>query len=308
MDKKNIIPRDIKKEITEIKEDNTSGSTVLSKKAAQVFLSIIEKNKDYDGKKLKKIINKTCVELIKSKPSMASIFTLCNNLLFDIENKNEKDLILKIVKKRSEDFLSYLDQSLKEISDNIFDLIKNDFVVLTHSKSSTVTKSLLNAKEKGRDFSVICTESRPMMEGVSVAKKLGEFDIKTRLIADSAAFLFIEDVDLIIVGADSIFSRGVVNKIGTKGLAIVSEKFDKKFYFVCSTDKILPKNYNYRYKNKEDPDEILKNNFKNVEPVNYYFDLTPLDYVKGVVTENGIYNSEKIMGFIKRLEVHDKLL
>lgn len=74
------------------------------------------------------------------------------------------------------------------ISRNTLKLTKNNSTIITHSYSSTVLNSLVYAKKSGRNFIVICTESRPINEGVKLAEKLGKNKIKVKLIVDPALF------------------------------------------------------------------------------------------------------------------------
>jgi translation initiation factor 2B subunit (eIF-2B alpha/beta/delta family) len=45
-----------------------------------------------------------------------------------------------------------------------------------------------------------------------------------------------------------------------------------------------------------------------VKVLNLYFDLTPLEYVSGVVTEEGILSGGALEDILGRLRVHEMLL
>jgi translation initiation factor 2B subunit (eIF-2B alpha/beta/delta family) len=57
---------------------------------------------------------------------------------------------------------------------------------------------------------------------------------------------------------------------------------------LCSSDKFLPAFYSPPPEETKDPAEILDRQLPHVRAVNYYFDLTPLSLISGVVTESGI--------------------
>jgi translation initiation factor 2B subunit (eIF-2B alpha/beta/delta family) len=105
-----------------------------------------------------------------------------------------------------------------------------------------------------------------------------------------------------MVGADTLSPYGLVNKIGTFGLAVASKEFRKDFYTLCSTDKILPKRGTIE--DEKDPLEITSKCLPNVTPINRYFDLTPLTYLTGVVTEKGIMTPSEIKEYMKGLKIH----
>jgi translation initiation factor 2B subunit (eIF-2B alpha/beta/delta family) len=147
-----------------------------------------------------------------------------------------------------------------------------------------------------------------MNEGLILAKKLGEQGIKTNLIVDSAIFSFLPETDLIFVGADALSHNGLVNKIGTFGLALAAEKFDIDFYTLCGTEKILPYNYQSKKEKLKDSSEISKKSLKNVNIINYYFDLTPLNYLTGIITEEGVKSPNEIKQYIRSLRIHKNLI
>jgi translation initiation factor 2B subunit (eIF-2B alpha/beta/delta family) len=125
---------------------------------------------------------------------------------------------------------------------------------------------------------------------------------------DSAIFSILPDADLILVGADALSSLGVVNKIGTHGLALAAKQYNKPIYALCSMDKILPKEYPIIYKYEKNPYEIISKPIKNITPVNYYFDLTPLEFITGIITEKGILSPFEIQDHIKKLPFHKNLI
>jgi translation initiation factor 2B subunit (eIF-2B alpha/beta/delta family) len=146
-----------------------------------------------------------------------------------------------------------------------------------------------------------------MNEGVQLAKQLGKKGIKVKLIADAAVYSFLSDADLILVGADAVSYSGLVNKIGTQGLAIAAKQFNKKLYALCSTNKILPKKYQINLNYQKNPKEIISYSLKNVTPLNYYFDITPLDCITGIITEKGILSLLEIQKYINKLPMHSIL-
>jgi len=185
--------------------------------------------------------------------------------------------------------------------------IKNNVTIITHSYSSTVLNAILFAKKSRKKFSVICTESRPKNEGIQLAKHLGKNGIKVKLIVDSAVFSFISDADMIIVGGDAITNTGLINKIGTKGIAIAAQQCKTPIYALCSTIKFLPCNYYLNLDHQKNPNEIISNKISNITPINYYFDLTPLEFLTGVITEKEILKRPEIKERIKHLKIHNSL-
>ena len=295
---KEVLPRNIRKSIEQIRLDNTSGSVELAKKSAELLILLVNRNGSLAQ------INNTAYSLVQSQPTMASIFNLVNNLMLNIDknkNKQPKNIVNNYCKK----FLQDLETSDNSISKQAMELIKNNATIITHSNSSTVLYTLLCAKSFGKKFSVICTESRPMNEGIQLAKQLGEHGIKVKLIVDSAVFSFISDADVILVGGDAITNTGLINKIGTKGIAMTAQRCNTAIYALCSTIKFLPPNYPVNLNQQKNPNEIISNKISNVTPINYYFDLTPLEYLTGIITEKETLKPPEIKERIKHLQLHN---
>ena len=119
--------------------------------------------------------------------------------------------------------------------------IRDGMVIFTHCHSSTVTRMIAKAKNQGKIFKVICTETRPAFQGRITAKELVDLGIETTFIVDSAARTFIGRCRLVVVGADAITSEGnVVNKIGTSAIAVLAHEARKPFYVVSELLKFDP--------------------------------------------------------------------
>jgi translation initiation factor 2B subunit (eIF-2B alpha/beta/delta family) len=295
------IPENINKLIEKIRLDNTSGSVELAKKSAELLILLADKNPSLSQ------INNALYSLVKAQPTMASIFNLVNNLKLDLD-KNKNQLLKNIINNNCKKFLKNLDTSDETISKQVLKLIKNNAIIITHSYSCTVKNSLIYAKKSGKRFSVICTESRPKNEGVILAKQLGENKIKVKLLVDSALFSFIPYADMLLFGGDAVTYNGIINKIGTKGIAITANHYDKPTYALCSSIKFLPKNYPVTLDQLKKSDEIIKGNISNVTPINFYFDYTPLELLTGIIMEKKIMKPLEIKERINKLKIHNNYI
>lgn len=298
-----LLPDDIQQKIKSIKSDNTSGSLDLTKKAAETFIELIE-NLEKNKKISKRPIKSTGYHLVNAQPAMASIFNLSNRILLLLDDLTEEKIIAEEVKKHCKQFIKQLNLTQQKISKNVLNLIKNHSTIATISYSNTVFNAIKYAKKSGKKFTVICPESRPMKEGVTLAKKLGEQNIKVKLVVDSGIFSLLKEIDTIFVGSDSITEKGLVNKVGTLGLAMAAKESQIHFYALSGTRKILPKNCRVPFREQKNSAEVLSKSFKNVKPVNYYFELTPFKYITSVVTEEGVKKTREINRYIDSLRVH----
>jgi translation initiation factor 2B subunit (eIF-2B alpha/beta/delta family) len=296
-----MISQQLKKKINQIKSDNTSGSLELTRKCAEILKDLIDETSDSNPSNLIGLIKKTSREIINAKPMMASIINFVNNSIKEIDRIDDVDEIKKIFSKSYFDFKNKLVKSYKIISEFSTDLIKDNYTIIIHSNSSTILKTLVYADQTFNGLNVVCTESRPVKEGLKLARLLGEQGIKVKLIVDAAVSSFIKKSDLILIGADAVCYSGFINKIGTLGIAITSKQYNKPIYVVCGTDKFIPKKHEINIDIPENPKEIIENPPLNVTPYNYYFEITPLQYVSGFITDEGIFSPVKIKRYISNL-------
>jgi ribose 1,5-bisphosphate isomerase len=218
-------------------------------------------------------------------------------------DKEKVKELTKIASSVSQQFLKNLENSNEKIAEIGAKRIKNDSVILTHCHSSSVTHLLKRAKRDGKSFEVICTETRPVFQGRLTAKEMSELDVKTTLIVDSAARFFMNQVDLVIIGADAITSQGnVINKIGTSMIALVANEARTPFYVVSELLKFDPATMYGDYEKIEErsPKEIWEEPPKNITIRNPAFDVTRRDFIHGIICEEGIISPHSIIEVIHR--------
>jgi translation initiation factor 2B subunit (eIF-2B alpha/beta/delta family) len=114
---------------------------------------------------------------------------------------------------------------------------------------------------------------------------------------------FIDKVDLIIFGVDSILKNGaIINKIGTHPLSITGKKNGVMVYAITDSYK-----YNLRSHLNKDieierkkPDEIYDNSVLDLEILNYYFDITPPEYLTGIISDLGVLDIPNFLNKIQK--------
>jgi ribose 1,5-bisphosphate isomerase len=195
-------------------------------------------------------------------------------------------------------FLKDLEDSKERIAEIGAKRIRDGSVVFTHCHSSTVTRLLAKAKADGKDFRVICTETRPAFQGRITAKELVDLGIETTFIVDSAARTFMNDVDVVIVGADAITSEGnVVNKVGSSAISVLAHEARVPFYVVSELLKFDPKTLKGECEKIEqrDPAEVWSEAPAKLDVRNPAFDVTPNRYIHGLICEEGIIAPQSIV-------------
>jgi len=160
--------------------------------------------------------------------------------------------------------------------------------VVTISRSGTVLTALREAEP-----TVLIGESRPAREGADVASTLADEGLDVTLTTDAAlaSELACRAPDAVLVGADAVLADGsVVNKVGTRGLALAAAREGVPLYAVAAADKIRP---DERFHAETGDAAALHDGEAPVTVANPIFDRTPADLVC-VVTERGVLDAETV--------------
>ena len=160
----------------------------------------------------------------------------------------------------------------------------------TLSRSGTVRQAI----EECDPSAVLVAESRPGREGVGMAEQLAATSDVT-LTTDAAfpAELDAWDADALVVGADRVLPDGrVVNKVGTRGVALASET---PCYVVTASDKIATDDAVDR--EARDPSEVYDGD-DDLSVSNPTFDVTPADAIEAIVTERGILTDDRLAAVV----------
>ena len=216
------------------------------------------------------------LELRKVQRNMATIRNLTGRFLFEAEAArqtttsldNYRETVATLAQKAQTD----AEAAAEDASRNSVPILPEEGHVLTHSYSSTVRRALELAVKSKRKLTVYVIESSPGLEGKQLAKDLIDIGVPVKLIADSAMNSIISDIDMVIVGADSVLANGsVINKIGTSKIANAAKEEEIPFFAVCESTKFSAADF-------------LGEQIQIAETL---FDLTPAEYVSKVVTESG---------------------
>jgi len=190
-------------------------------------------------------------------------------------------------------------------------LIKDGDVVLTHCNAGslatveygTALGVIRAAWEQGKKIEVIATETRPQLQGARLtAYELKRDGIPVTLITDNmVGFVMAKNrVNLVVVGADRIVRDAVINKIGTYSIAVLAKEHGVPFYIAAPMSTIdLDHALDEVAIEERDSKEVTHILSKSIAPrgvkaLNPAFDITPIKYVRAVITETGILSPEDL--------------
>ena len=242
------------------------------------------------------------VDSRETEPLMRNAMRWINRKAQEADTEEVAELS-RLVFSTANQFLTELDASRERTAEIGAKRIRDGMVIFTHCHSSTVTLMITKAKNQGKNFKVICTETRPAFQGRITAKELVDLGIESTFIVDSAARTFMGDVDLVVVGADAITSEGnVVNKIGTSAIALLAYEARKPFYAVSELLKFDPETLGGEFEKIEQrsPIEVWSEAPPKLSVCNPAFDVTPSRYIHGLICEEGIIAPQAIVEVMRR--------
>ena len=115
--------------------------------------------------------------------------------------------------------------------------VRDGAAVLVHGRSRVATALLAKAAET-KHFSVFVTEGRPDGAGVDYASDLAALGVPTTMILDTAVAYYMENVDVVLVGAEGVMENGgVINKVGTLTVATCAKAMRKPVYVAAESYK-----------------------------------------------------------------------
>jgi translation initiation factor 2B subunit (eIF-2B alpha/beta/delta family) len=258
-----------------VRDDETHGSAWISVRALEVL-----RDRAAAADSMASVVA-VARELRDARPSMAAVANRVNRVLATAERTPEA------VRERAE--TAAIDALDADDAAATLAAERCGASVATLSRSGTVLGALRAAEP-----SVLIGESRPAREGVDVAAELADAGLDVTLTTDAGLASALADSApaTVLVGADAVLADGsVVNKVGTRGLALAAAREGVPVYVVAASDKVRP---DERFHGEAGDAATLYDGPAPVAVSNPIFDRTPADVVDAVLTERGALDSDEV--------------
>ncbi|KAJ3012180.1 Eukaryotic translation initiation factor 2B, subunit 4 delta, 67kDa [Thoreauomyces humboldtii] len=197
--------------------------------------------------------------------------------------------------------------------------IKDDDIILTFGRSSTVLKVLLYAHAQGKKFKVIVADGRPKLEGKEMLKSLVEAGIKCGYVLSSAVPLLMKEVNKVFIGASAVLGNGaVLSRVGTAVVCNAAKERQVPVIVVCETYKFLDETRldSFTWNEIGNPDELVDvsnrgpseyplhhsikpakqqsagtlapwRSLDQLKLLNLHYDVTPAHFITALICEHG---------------------
>jgi methylthioribose-1-phosphate isomerase len=194
------------------------------------------------------------------------------------------------------------------------DLITAGQTVLTHCNAGALATAgygtalgvIRAAWEQGKKIQVIADETRPVLQGARLtAWELMQDKIPVTLITDNMAGSLMRQgkIHVCVVGADRIAANGdVANKIGTYSVAVLAKAHGIPFYVAAPYSTIDLKTKTGADIPIEQRNPLEVTTLYGSHPVapagvavyNPAFDVTPAEFISGIITERGVFHPREL--------------
>jgi len=254
-------------------------------------------------------VNETAAFLATSRPTAVNLFWALDRMKAFAAACDASRLpaFLQAIEAEAVDICEEDKRRCRAIGEHGAALIQNGYGVLTHCNAGALATAaygtalavMFRAHELGKRFAVFADETRPLLQGARLtAWELLQAGIDVTLICDNMAAQVMREgrVQMVVVGADRIAANGdTANKIGTYGVAALAKTHGIPFYVAAplsTFDLTLESGAGIPIELR-DSEEVTHGFGKQTAPdgvkvYNPAFDVTPAEYIAGIITERGI--------------------
>ena len=264
--------------IEELRQDRSHGASWMARQAVEAICEEA-RGPAGDAEELRAALLEAGRRLADSRPEVGAVAGAVGRLLAAAHWREGAAVeeIRRLVQDEGEALLDARTRASRSIATLLGDRLKGA-TVITHSNSATVREAVPHAPPDR----ILCTVSRPLEEGRTLAARLAEGGLPVELVEDDEAPRRMSSADLLLLGADTVFRDGTLcNKVGTRMLAQAAAEAGVPVVVACEVIKLAP----------TDPPAALGTDL---------FDLTPPSLLTEFVTEEGPFAPEDIQALIDR--------
>jgi len=294
--------------LDQLRKDNRSGAAEITLNALHMLIDVVGDSVPGSAEAYRKWLVRTGRELVAAQPTMASLFRLVNDMLWEVSSAVTGERTRQAALTYLQSYQARNEAALDGLVQHAVEFLARHTSVMTYSRSSTVARVLRTLREGNRNLHVYCSEGRPVLEGQALASELAWAEIDVTVGVDMALFGWLSEVRALVVGADSLSVSGLANKVGTAPLMQAAAERDLPRVVLCTTAKLLPSDYVLEQGVRSgDPEEIMPVSSKHLTVRNVYFDITPLDLVSTVITERGPLQHAELLEELSGLHTYPGL-
>lgn len=291
----------------DIAEMEVRGAATIARAAADALETQARESEADTAAAFREELRRAARTLRNTRPTAVSLPNALRFVLNEVDGDTVADLRASTIE-ATERFRTQLDRAQDDLGAIGANRLRDGDTIMTHCHSTDALACVEAALDDGKAIEAVVKETRPRKQGHITARQLREWDVPVTVVVDNAARRYLDDVDHVLVGADSIAADGsVINKIGTSMLAVSARERGVPVMVAAQTLKLHPDTLTGHTVEIEmrDETEVLSDaeraDVGDVDVENPAFDVTPPRYVDAIVTERGQFPPESIVTLMREL-------
>ncbi|MFH0816533.1 MAG: S-methyl-5-thioribose-1-phosphate isomerase [Methanobacteriota archaeon] len=232
----------------------------------------------------------SAAELVATRPTAVSLSNAVGLVVRSAAKAGTVDEARESVTRAASDFARASETAVKRLAVVAAAKVPKGARVLTHCNSSAAVAAIIRAHQNG-GVEAFCTETRPWRQGRITARELAAAGVPVTLVVDSSAGLLMPDIDIVLVGADTVeWDGSLLNKVGTSQLACAAARNSVPFVCCAESYKFAPPSQAGKRREIElrSADEVLDGaELPDVKVWNPVFDRTVPGLINSYATEHG---------------------
>ncbi len=221
-------------------------------------------------------------------------------------NNNSVDIQQKELIDAFDEFMWRVEDEKKIRKQLWSELINDGDTIFTHCHSSSVVGILKQAHIDKKKIHVYNDETRPLYQWRITSKELVDAWIQNTMVTDWSSTFFVDNmyeshvhIDMVIIGCDSVRINGdVLNKVWSFGIGLAAHHSKIPVYIAGSLMKV--DTTNAIEIEQRSANEVWKDRPKDLEIMNYAFDMIPAQFITWIITEFGIIKPKDIKKMVKK--------
>ena len=271
----------------------------------------LRQNEDVSVEKFYQKMNEIADLLNATRPTAVNLSWALNKMKTKAQQYQQLSIseILRRMWQDAEEIHTDDIQRCINIGKNGNDIVPENANILTHCNAGglatgglgTALGVIITAHQSGKKIKVFADETRPLLQGARLtAWELDQENVEHEICTDNTAGFLMQqgNVDMIVTGADRIAANGdSANKIGTYSLAVLAKHHNIPFYIAApnsTIDSNIKSGNDIPIEFRSDREvkyigghQVAPEKSSAITPA---FDVTPAELIKGIITEEKVYN------------------
>ncbi len=293
--------------IVELSRDQRSGPAELEARAVDLLEELVgDSSPGTDAAEYRSWLLRVGRHLMGAQPAVSSLFRLVNDLMWACDGADSAEQ----VRQKALDFLQHRrarqDVALEAMAHMAARHLESYGSLMTYGRSASVLRAL-QLMPKQHLPRVYCSEARPTLEGQTLAVELSWAGVEVTIGVDMALFDWLSEVQALVLGAETVSSVGVLNRVGTRALVQAAAAREIPRVLLCTSQKFVPNAYRIvEPLPLRDAEEIMPP-ADRIQIRNAYASITPLEDLSLVITESGVHEVAQVRADLAALRIYPGL-